>query len=86
MVVAGDEAHAASPAGHEAVEEAAPVDLRLRQRDGDFEHAALAVLVDPRLQGLLALSLSGTGSQASWPSIADRMAASRTTPSMRTFS
>jgi hypothetical protein len=54
VVVAGDEAHAAQPAGHEAVEEAAPVHLSLRQRDGDPEHAALAVLVDPRLQGLLA--------------------------------
>jgi len=61
VVVAGDEAHAAQAARHEAVEKAPPVNLRLRQRDGNSEHAALAVLVDARLQGLLALSLSGIG-------------------------
>ena len=80
MVVAGDEADATQPTGHEAVEKAAPVDLGLGEGDGDPEHAALAVLVDPRLRGLLALSLAGIGSKASWPSIAQRMAASRTHP------
>jgi hypothetical protein len=46
MVVAGDEVHATQPAGHEAVEEAAPMDLRLGEGDRDPEHVALAVLVD----------------------------------------
>ncbi len=47
MVVAGDEADAAQAAGHEAVEEAPPVDLGLKEGDGEAQHAALAVGVDP---------------------------------------
>ena len=54
------------------------MDFGLGERDGESEHAALAVVVDPRLQGLLALSLPGIGSRAFWSSMADRMAASRT--------
>ena len=46
MVVGGDELDAAQAAGDEAVEEVAPVDLGLRQLDGDAQNAPLPVGLD----------------------------------------
>ena len=46
MVVGGDELDAAQAAGDEAVEEVAPVDLCLRQLDGDAQNAPLPVGLD----------------------------------------
>ena len=86
MIVGSDESHAAHAASDQVFQEGPPVGFGLGESHRHAEHTAAAIRPDTRLQGLLALSLSGIGSKASWPSIADNTAASRTTPPCRDFS